>query len=236
MRSRRPGRGGPGPVPAGRPSDRRAPARAESALVAARAAGDPASRWRPSRRSPSSTRSTVTGRRRRPARRRPAAGPRGGRAGRELRAHYSLASLHYYNGDIAASLPVLRTAMARVTESGLRWSEPGRRAQAAARRRAVRRGRPRGQPAARRDAREPATRRRGRPAGRGELLRRRRGRLPRRTHVQEVRQLGFMCGIELPPIRRGTPPTSRPRGSAIRSRSRRAHAEQSSARSATSSS
>ena len=43
----------------------------------------------------------------------------------ELRAHYSLASLHYYNGDVAASLPVLRTAMARVSESGLRWSDRG---------------------------------------------------------------------------------------------------------------
>ena len=43
----------------------------------------------------------------------------------ELRAHYSLASLHYYNGDVAGSLPVLRTAMARVDESGLRWSVSG---------------------------------------------------------------------------------------------------------------
>ncbi|WP_322936752.1 helix-turn-helix transcriptional regulator [Nocardioides bizhenqiangii] len=43
----------------------------------------------------------------------------------ELRAHYSLASVHYYNGDVAGSLPVLRAAMARVTESGLRWSNPG---------------------------------------------------------------------------------------------------------------
>lgn len=43
----------------------------------------------------------------------------------ELRAHYSLASLHYYNGDVAGSLPVLRAAMARVVDSGLRWSDPG---------------------------------------------------------------------------------------------------------------
>jgi DNA-binding CsgD family transcriptional regulator/tetratricopeptide (TPR) repeat protein len=43
----------------------------------------------------------------------------------ELRAHYSLASLHYYNGDLAGALAVLRAAMARVTESGLRWSGPG---------------------------------------------------------------------------------------------------------------
>lgn len=43
----------------------------------------------------------------------------------ELRAHYSLASLHYYNGDVAGSLPVLRAAMTRVRESGLRWSVTG---------------------------------------------------------------------------------------------------------------
>lgn len=43
----------------------------------------------------------------------------------ELRAHYSLASLHYYNGDVSGSLPVLGTAMLRVTESGLRWSASG---------------------------------------------------------------------------------------------------------------
>ena len=43
----------------------------------------------------------------------------------ELRAHYSLASLHYYNGDVSGSLPVLRAAMTRVAESGLRWSSPG---------------------------------------------------------------------------------------------------------------
>lgn len=43
----------------------------------------------------------------------------------ELRAHYSLASLHYYNGDVSGALPVLRAAMARVAESGLRWSNPG---------------------------------------------------------------------------------------------------------------
>jgi DNA-binding CsgD family transcriptional regulator len=43
----------------------------------------------------------------------------------ELRAHYALASLHYYHGDVVGSLPVLRAAMARVTESGLRWSGAG---------------------------------------------------------------------------------------------------------------
>ncbi len=43
----------------------------------------------------------------------------------ELRAHYSLASLHYYNGDVSGALPVLRAAMTRVTETGLRWSDPG---------------------------------------------------------------------------------------------------------------
>ncbi len=43
----------------------------------------------------------------------------------ELRAHYALASMHYYNGDVSGSLPVLRTAMTRVTESGLRWSGSG---------------------------------------------------------------------------------------------------------------
>jgi len=43
----------------------------------------------------------------------------------ELRARYSLASLHYYNGDVAGSLPVLEAAMARVNESGLRWSNAG---------------------------------------------------------------------------------------------------------------
>jgi DNA-binding CsgD family transcriptional regulator/tetratricopeptide (TPR) repeat protein len=43
----------------------------------------------------------------------------------ELRAHYALASLHYYDGDVAGSLPVLRTAMARVGETGLRWSGSG---------------------------------------------------------------------------------------------------------------
>jgi len=45
--------------------------------------------------------------------------------GAELRAHYSLASMYYYDGDVTAALPVLRTAMTRVAESGLRWSEPG---------------------------------------------------------------------------------------------------------------
>jgi DNA-binding CsgD family transcriptional regulator/tetratricopeptide (TPR) repeat protein len=43
----------------------------------------------------------------------------------ELRAHYSLASLHYYNGDVSGSLPVLRAAMTRVDDSGLRWSYSG---------------------------------------------------------------------------------------------------------------
>ncbi len=43
----------------------------------------------------------------------------------ELRGHYALASLHYYNGDVGGSLPVLAAAMTRVTESGLRWSASG---------------------------------------------------------------------------------------------------------------
>lgn len=43
----------------------------------------------------------------------------------ELRAHYTLASLHYYNGDVAAALTVLDAAMSRVTETGLRWSSAG---------------------------------------------------------------------------------------------------------------
>ncbi len=43
----------------------------------------------------------------------------------ELRARYALASLHYYNGDVAGSLPVLRAATARVAETGLRWSASG---------------------------------------------------------------------------------------------------------------
>jgi DNA-binding CsgD family transcriptional regulator len=43
----------------------------------------------------------------------------------ELRAHYALASLRYYGGEVAAALPVLRSAMRRVADSGLRWSEPG---------------------------------------------------------------------------------------------------------------
>ena len=43
----------------------------------------------------------------------------------ELRVHYTLACLYYYNGDVAASLPVLQAAMGRVTESGLRWSDSG---------------------------------------------------------------------------------------------------------------
>ena len=43
----------------------------------------------------------------------------------KLRAHYLLASLHYYDGDIGGSLPVLEAAMTRVIESGLRWSSSG---------------------------------------------------------------------------------------------------------------
>ncbi len=43
----------------------------------------------------------------------------------ELRARYALASLRYYNGDVAGSLPVLRAALARVDETGLRWSDSG---------------------------------------------------------------------------------------------------------------
>ncbi len=43
----------------------------------------------------------------------------------ELRAHYMLASLHYYNGDVAGALPVLEAAIGRVNESGLLWSGPG---------------------------------------------------------------------------------------------------------------
>ena len=43
----------------------------------------------------------------------------------ELRARYALVSLRYYNGDVAGSLPVLRAALVRVDETGLRWSDPG---------------------------------------------------------------------------------------------------------------
>jgi DNA-binding CsgD family transcriptional regulator len=43
----------------------------------------------------------------------------------ELRAYYYLASLHYYAGDVSGSLPILQAAMARVSESGLRWSDAG---------------------------------------------------------------------------------------------------------------
>lgn len=43
----------------------------------------------------------------------------------ESRAHYALASLRYYNGDVSGSLPILRAATHRVAESGLRWSESG---------------------------------------------------------------------------------------------------------------
>lgn len=43
----------------------------------------------------------------------------------ELRAHYTLASLHYYGGDVAGALPVLRSGLARAAEAGVRWSDPG---------------------------------------------------------------------------------------------------------------
>ena len=43
----------------------------------------------------------------------------------ELRAHYALACLRYYNGDVAGALPVLRAALARVDATGLRWSDSG---------------------------------------------------------------------------------------------------------------
>jgi ATP/maltotriose-dependent transcriptional regulator MalT len=43
----------------------------------------------------------------------------------ELRAHYTLASLHYYAGHVRAALAVLDAAMSRVGESGLRWSTSG---------------------------------------------------------------------------------------------------------------
>ncbi len=43
----------------------------------------------------------------------------------ELRAHYALASLHYYNGDVRGSLPMLQAAMVRVDETGVRWSASG---------------------------------------------------------------------------------------------------------------
>jgi mannose-6-phosphate isomerase-like protein (cupin superfamily)/tetratricopeptide (TPR) repeat protein len=43
----------------------------------------------------------------------------------ELRARFVLASMHYYGGDVDGALPVLRAAMRRVSESGLRWSDPG---------------------------------------------------------------------------------------------------------------
>lgn len=43
----------------------------------------------------------------------------------ELRAHYTLASLHYYGGDVAGALPVLRRALVRAAETGVRWSNPG---------------------------------------------------------------------------------------------------------------
>ena len=43
----------------------------------------------------------------------------------ELRVHFTLASLHYYNGDVAGSLPVLDAGMGRAAETGLRWSASG---------------------------------------------------------------------------------------------------------------
>ena len=43
----------------------------------------------------------------------------------ELRAHYSLAPCTTTTATSAVSLPVLRAAMTRVTETGLRWSDPG---------------------------------------------------------------------------------------------------------------
>lgn len=43
----------------------------------------------------------------------------------ELRAHFGLASLHYYNGDLAGAVPVLRAALDRVAAVGLRWSAHG---------------------------------------------------------------------------------------------------------------
>ena len=58
----------------------------------------------------------------------------------ELRAHYALASLHYYNGDVGGSLPVLRAAMTRVDGERPSVEQPGRRAEAAARGRALRLG------------------------------------------------------------------------------------------------
>ena len=100
--------------------------RAESALVAARAAGDPALEVEAL--TTVAFLDEIDGARE-------AATDRLGAALRlaravdepvaELRVHFSLASMHYYNGEIADSLPVLRTAMARVADSGLRWSVPG---------------------------------------------------------------------------------------------------------------
>lgn len=43
----------------------------------------------------------------------------------ELRVRYALACLHYYNGDVDGALPVLRDAVARLADSGLRWSGTG---------------------------------------------------------------------------------------------------------------
>ncbi len=88
----------------------------------------------------------------------------------ELRVHYSLASLHYYNGDVSGSLPVLRAALARVAESGLRWSGPGIELSLSERGRPLCLGRPRRQPAGGPGARQSATRRRRREAGRSQLL------------------------------------------------------------------
>lgn len=41
----------------------------------------------------------------------------------ELRAELMLAEMRFYNGDVAASLPVLERGLARTTSSGLRWSD-----------------------------------------------------------------------------------------------------------------
>ena len=43
----------------------------------------------------------------------------------ELRAHFQLASLRYYGGDVAGSLPVLQEGVRRAASGGLRWSTLG---------------------------------------------------------------------------------------------------------------
>ena len=50
---------------------------------------------------------------------------RDGEPAAELRARFVLASMHYYGGDVEGAVPVLRAAMRRASESGLRWSDPG---------------------------------------------------------------------------------------------------------------